>query len=490
MKLKIYLLAALFFLSAINIQSQNYSSIKDGVEKYAAGTSLKHAIWGVYAKYLDNDEVILSHNSEKVLAPASGLKLVTTAAALNILGGNKQFLTRLFYDGNIDSIGTLDGNIYFVGGGDPALGSDLVKNSLSLEKLMETLAEGITTAGIKKVEGAILADALLFEGKQIPDDWYWIDIGNYYGAQTSALSINDNLYKLYFEPASAVGTKAKVLRSEPEIPGLTFKNYMKTGARGSGDNGYIYASPEDFEAELRGTIPAGYNEFSIKGSIPNPPLFAAQYLKMKLEEEGIPITEKASVLEERKTYNSEKTLVSIFSPTVKDIVYIINKKSFNLYAEQLLKLMGFVNNGEGNIKEGIEAVEDFFEKNNIYSAGLNLQDGSGLSRSNAISAKTMVELLEFMTKNEFFEPFYNSLAVAGDPADISSFSNFGTRTAIEKNARIKSGTIGGVKSHSGYLKDRSGRMIAFSFIANNFSGASYLITDIHKDLMIRLAELQ
>ena len=489
MKTKPILFFLLFVLLTFNINSQN-QSVQNEVEKYSRQKSLEFATWGLYAKYIDNDEVVISFNEEKVLAPASGLKLVTTAAALNILGEDKQLLTRLFYDGNVDADGTLNGNIYFVGGGDPTLGSDLVKNSLPLDELIDSLISEIKNAGIKKVNGSVVGDALLFDGKSIPDDWYWIDIGNYYGTQTNALSINDNLYKLYFKPATVAGAGAKVLRTEPEIPGLTFKNFMKTGTRGSGDNGYIYSSPEDFEAELRGTVPAGYNEFSIKGSIPNPPLFAAQYLTKKMEEAGIEVAQKSFLLDERKTYDDENLIASIFSPPVKDIVYIVNKKSFNFYAEQLLKLMGLTKNKKGNIDAGIDAVENFFETNKIYSGGLNLQDGSGLSRSNGISAKTMVELLDFMSENKYFDSFYNSLALTGDPVDISSFSGFGSGTAIEKNARIKSGTIGGVKSHSGYVKDRNGRMIAFSFLANNYSGASYLVTNIHKSLMIMLAELQ
>ena len=489
MKTKSALIILCSFFLAISIHSQQ-QSIQNAAENFSGQKSLANATWGVYAKYIDSDEVIVSINEKKALAPASGLKLVTTAAALNILGDEKRFLTRLFYNGNINEEGILNGNIYFVGGGDPTLGSDQVKGSAQLMDLMDSLSVAVKRAGIKKINGSVIADALLFEGKDIPDDWYWIDIGNYYGAQTSALSINDNLYKLYFKPANVVGSDAKVLRTEPEISGLTFNNFMKTGARGSGDNGYIYASPGDFEAELRGTVPAGFNEFSIKGSIPDPPLFAAQYLTQKLEEAGVEVNDKASTLKERIKYDDSKLIAKIKSPPVKDIVYIINKKSFNLYAEQLLKLMGLLERGNAAIKDGTYVVEKFIKENGIYAGGLDLEDGSGLSRSNQISAKTMVELLEFMAQNESFDSFYNSLAVTGDPADISSFSGFGRGTAIEKNAHIKSGTIGGVKSHSGYVKDRNGRMIAFSFIANNYSGASYLITNIHKELMIKLAELQ
>lgn len=449
--------------------------------------ALKHGQWGVYAEYVDNGEKIISLDEEESLAPASGLKVFTTITALNYLGENYKFKTKLYYDGKINPDGNLDGNIYIVGCGDPTLGSDLVKTSPPLDSLMKLWTFAVMQKGIKKVNGSIIADNLLFDNQTVPDYWPYIDIGNYYGAGPNALTINNNLYYLYFKPSKNVGDEAKVLRTEPEISGLNFINYVKTGPVGSGDNGYIYDSPEKFKAVLRGTIPAGVDEFYIKGSIPDPALFAAQYFTSFLKENNIEILGEAKKLKEKKIYDDSKIITKTISPPVKNIVFIINKKSFNLYAEQLLKTAALEKTGEGSTQKGTEIISSFLDSIGISTEGLNLFDGSGLSRTNMITAKMMVKLLSFVSWQKYFTAFYNSLSVAGDPDDFGNFKNYGRNTLIEKNARIKSGLITGVRSHSGYLKNKSGRLIAFSFIANNFSGRTSEINNIHKQLMILLA---
>ncbi|MEO8398403.1 MAG: D-alanyl-D-alanine carboxypeptidase/D-alanyl-D-alanine-endopeptidase [Ignavibacteriaceae bacterium] len=482
-------LLALFFVIT-SASAQNKTKIENQLLKLSKSDALKHGQWGVYAEYVDSGKEIFSLNSDYSLAPASGLKVFTTSAALNILGEDFIFETKLYYWGNINSDGTLKGNIFIKGGGDPTLGSNLVKGSLAIDSLMNVWVNSIKKIGIKKVEGSIISDASLFEGNSVPDYWPYIDIGNYYGAGISALCINDNLYHLYFTPSKDVGGEAKVLKVVPEIEGLTFTNFMRTGSKGSGDNGYIYSAPNQFQSFLRGTIPAGVDEFSIRGSIPNPPLFAAQYLKSFLEKNDIKVSSFAKVADEKISYDEAKLILKTISPPVKDIVYIINKKSFNLYAEQLLAAIGLKLEGKGSTYSGIKALKIFLDSNGIPTDGLELYDGSGLSRTNTITPKIMVKLLSFMTKQKTFHSFYNSLGIAGDPNDISFYKNMGANTKAANNARIKSGLINGVRSHSGYVEDLKGRMIAFSFIANNFSGTTSDINKLHEKLLILLSELQ
>ena len=212
-------------------------SISKKVENYNQTESLRNAQWAVYAQYVESDEVIVDHNGSWSLTPASGLKLISTAFALDVLGSDYRFETMLYINGNLNG-STLEGDLVIIGGGDPTLGSNTVKGSLPLDSLMQNLLAVIQKQGIKKITGDIVAYTGLFSDQSTPGYWYWIDIGNYYGAGSTALNINDNLYYLYFKPGS-IGQSAQVLRTDPEIPGLNFTNFMLTGARGSGDNGYI-----------------------------------------------------------------------------------------------------------------------------------------------------------------------------------------------------------------------------------------------------------
>ena len=407
--------------------SQSYGNLENIINSYSKNSTLKNAQWSVTANYVESGKTIISHNSHFSLSPASGLKLFTSAAALEILGEDHRFETKLYYEGKISDSGVLDGNIYIYGGGDPSLGSSQVEGALELDDLMESWKRALLEKGIRKIDGKIIADDFYYDRIPIPDNWQWIDIGNYYGASNSSLSINDNLYYLYFKPGKNVGDIAEVLEMTPEIPNLKFNNFMKTGARGSGDNGYIYCAPGMYDAALRGTVPAGVSKFSIKGSIPDPPLFAAQYFTAYLNNTNLPVSENAEKLEEKKEYKSSSLLTVTISPPLKNIIYILNKRSFNLYAEQLVKAIGKHDNGEGSTENGIKSIMDFLKKKKINSDGIDLTDGSGLSRTNTITTKSMVQLLTAMKDSKYFDSFYNSLGVAGDPDDPGFFKSYGIR---------------------------------------------------------------
>jgi len=488
MKILSKILTLVFILYSFSYCQSN--QLKEKLIDFKNSSSLKNAEWGVYAEYVDSGKEIVSFGASQSLAPASGLKVFTTSATLYYLGDDYRFYTKLYYDGHIKSNGVLKGNIYIVGGGDPTLGSDNVKGSLSLDSLMMKWVWAIKSTGIKQIHGSIIADNLLFDNQTVPNFWIYEDMGNYYGAGANALTINDNLYYLYFKPGKYVGTHAKVLRMEPEIPGLRFINYMKTGTPTSGDNGYIYGAPDQFNVTLRGTVPAGRSEFSIKGSIPDPPLFAAQYFRTTLEKNGIKVSGRSKKLIRKKKYEKGKLICTQTSPPLDSIVYFINKRSNNLYTEQLLKTIGLKVFHKGSTAKGIDAIMKYLKDNNLPTDGIKVYDGSGLSRTDMITAKSMAKLLVFITKQKFFNAFYNSLGIAGDPNDVGYFNSYGANTILAYNARIKDGLVTGVRSHSGYLRDRSGRLIAFSLIANNFSCPTSDVNEIHKQVMLLLANLR
>jgi len=294
------------------------------VKSSQSTVNLKNAIWSLYAAYADNGKILIDYQSRFSLTPASGLKLVTTAAGLELLGQDYQCLTRIYYDGHLNDKGILQGNIYIRGGGDPSLGSDRIEGSLSLDSLMQTWVAAVRKTGIRKIEGSVLADDLLFDHNRTPAYWNWIDLGNYYGAGPSALSIHDNLYYLIFKPGRYAGQPAKVLGTEPEIPGLTFINHMRTGSRFSGDNGYIFAAPGQFEALLDGTVPAGRRSFRIKGAIPDPALYAAQRLYQELIQAGIEISDYPGKITQSFNYNNATLIHTLKSPPLMDIIFIIN----------------------------------------------------------------------------------------------------------------------------------------------------------------------
>jgi len=472
------------------VNGQHYHQFKILIDSLANTEVFANSSWGLYAEDLDNKKTIIDFESSKALAPASCQKLITTSAGFNLLGKNFHYETKIYYTGQINKNGKLIGDVHIVGNGDPTLGSGLRDEWNKLDDLISICIKAIKEKGIKEIDGSVIANDLHFDDKSIPDNWFWVDIGNYYGAGTSSLCINNNLYYLYFKPAEKVGDKAEVLRTDPEIPGLTFNNFMLTGEKGSGDNGYIYCAPGQFNATLRGTIPAGVKEFSIKGAIPDPALFAAQYFSKKLKDNGIKVSGIPNKLDSPVDYNKQKIILSIKSPQLKDIIFVINKRSNNLFTEQLLKTIGKIKTGTGSYEKGIETVIKFLNDNNLPTDGINLSDGCGLSHANTVTAKLLVKLLGFNYHQKYFPEFYNSLGIAGDKNDFSYFGKYGENTNVANNARIKDGYIQNVRSHTGYIKTKSGKMIAFSFIANNYNGSSRKVNNAHLKILIELANLE
>ncbi len=487
MRSKIFIL----FLLGIVVfsQAQSLNQIDDIITRASQDTILRNAQWSLYAVYLKSGKALIDHNSQFALAPASGQKILTTGTALMKLGEDFRIKTSIYYDGNLDANGVLHGNVYIVGGGDPTLGTEQVPGSPDLDDLMERWFVAFKEAGIAKITGRVFGDGLLFADRTIPDNWVWVDMGNYYGASSPALTIHNNLYHLIFAPGKQEGDSAKILGTKPLIPGLIFTNFVRTGAKGSGDNGYIYCAPGQFNAYVTGTIPAGVDSFSIKGAIPDPSLFAAQYLQYYLIHHGINVLQAAKRLTVKKDYSFATLLTEQVSPPLKDIVFQANKRSINLYCELLAKQLSMQAGGPGTTADGVKVIKKNLQAMGVPVYGLHLSDGSGLSRTNTVTARLMVAYLRQMTKQSCFKTFYNSLAVTGDPNDIGYFKNWGKGTPLAFNAHLKSGLIERVRSHSGYVKDRSGDRIVFSFIANNFNGAYKLIDKIHEQLLIKLAEL-
>ncbi|MBS0629657.1 MAG: D-alanyl-D-alanine carboxypeptidase/D-alanyl-D-alanine-endopeptidase [Verrucomicrobia bacterium] len=398
------------------------------------GDAWDHASVSAYAVHMGTGEVLIDENSDKSLVPSSCMKVVTTAAALEILGPESKFQTDLEIDGAIES-GVLKGNLIIRGGGDPCLGSDAMGSNW--EKQIEGWAAAVCEKGIKKIEGRVIGDASRWEKALAAPSWEWEDLGNYYGAGACALTFHENSYALYFKPGKKEGEAAAVIRTEPAVLNVNFQNEIKTGPIGSGDRACIYGSEFSQVHHLRGTIPLGVNEFAIKGAIPDPAAFCANLLAQALQKRGV-------VVNNQLIGGSKRTILqTTYSPTLKEIVYRTNQKSVNLYAEHLLKKMGEVMLKEGSTTCGTKAVTEFWKGQKIDLNGFNMVDGSGLSRKNLITTKQLVSILLKMKKSEHFPLFFDSLPQKNE------------------QVRAKSGSMSLIRGYAGYAGD-----IAFAILVN------------------------
>ncbi len=452
---------------------------------------LKYGNWAVSIQSTKTGAILLEHNTRKSMVIASNLKVVTTATALAMLGEDYQFTTELQYDGTLQPDGTLNGNIYIKGGGDPTLGSDEVKGSLPFRELMTLWVSKIKAAGIKKVNGMVVGDSDIFNENVVPGGWTWADLGNYYGSPAFGLNINDNLYRLVFAPSAKVGDPARILRTEPEMHAMEFVNEVITGPAGSGDNAYIYGAPYTDIRYVQGSVPGGVKTFTIKGAVTDPPLLCAELLHDQLMASGVVIDKlpaTSRLLRQRKSWK-EAGRMSIYlhqSPPLREIVAHTNLQSVNLYAEAMVKALGIVTYKDGTTFSGTTVVENFWKEKGVDTGGFFMRDGSGLSRTNAITAATLTGVLQYSAKQPYFNALYESFPVAGISGTMK---NMGKGTLAEGNFRAKTGTIERVTSYSGYFRTKSGELMAFAIIANDYDGESRTIRRRIEKLMGMMAGL-
>ena len=476
--MKFLLLNILILFISIELSAQN--NIQEAILNFASNPVFANASISFHAVNAKTGEILAEYNPSLSLPAASTTKLFSTASAFELLGPNYRPETKIYTDGIITSDSICNGNIWIRGGGDPSLGSKYFTNDGDEKLFLLNWADSIKKIGIKAITGNIIADASEFGYIGAPDGWAWSDMGNYYGAGASGLTIFDNMIKYYFRTGSIPGTLSELTHMSPKIDNFQFHNYI-VASRASGDNSYIYGSPYSLDRFGTGTLPINNSNFLVKGSLPDPENQFAYEFYNALISKGIIINgsfqsvRKLDYRNIESRYNSNfKLLYSYKGESVLSIATLTNMKSINLFAEHLLCLSGYQVNNDGSLENSLTQIEKYW-KTRMNFNGLYLKDGSGLSRSNAISAKHFSCLLVEMTKSNHFNDFLSTLPVAGVSGTLSSVCK---NQPGEGRLKAKSGTINRIKSYSGYVESKSGQLIAFGFIVNNYNCSASQVVDL------------
>jgi len=447
-----------------------YAQIPSGLHDFLAEKNLAHAAISLKAIDLNSKKVIVSYNENMSLAPASNLKLVTTATALETLGSRFHFETPLFYDGYIRQ-DTLHGNLYIKGTGDPTLGSEF--NPDDKENFLKEWLNAINRVGIRKISGNIVVLDQLFGYNGLSPKWLWEDAGNYYAPGIYGVSVFDDMYHVYLQ-SYAADSLTKVLYIEPKINNLQLINEVKASIDSS-DDSFCSGLPFSYEVRLYGTIPANRSSFAVKGAIPDPGLFLANYFKAYLQKNGVTVEGEATTYRLYPVVPTDMKLLSVIrSVDLASIVKTTNVWSNNQYAEHLYKIL--------TVLDSID-IPEYWQKKGLDSKALFMYDGSGTSPQDAVSTRFLIDLLTYMDKqSKNSEVFYQSLPIAGRTGTVASFLK---NSSLEGKARLKSGSISNVQSYSGYIESK-GKRYAVSLIINNFTGKR---NELHKEierLFIRL----
>lgn len=443
---KIFAVLCLSLLSNISSAQAISDKIKAAYNIFTKDSQLKYATTSLIVTDKVTGKVLFAHNENVGLAPASTLKTVTSATALAILGEDYRFKTEILYTGNLSG-GILNGNILVKGNGDPSLGSNRFPETKK-ETILNQVLSVVKALGINRINGDVIVDDAVWDSQNLPEGWVWQDMGNYYGAGTSAVCWGENEFELKFKP-SVPGGKVELMEDAFVYPFLKIINELETGAAGTGDKVYGYSAPYAQEVYLRGSYAVNLKK-AIRFSLPDPALAMAYELNNTLRKNNVAIngyTTTRNLKKENQKYTFEgKNITTIYSPKLIDLVYPFNQNSLNLYGEQMLRAMAAK---DGNtIKDGLNVLKDFWEKRDVDKNTLNIGDGSGLSPANRVTAASMIKVLLWATQQSWYNGFLASLPLYND-------------------MKMKSGTIGDVLAYSGYHKN-----YCFTIMVNNYNGTT------------------
>ena len=449
---------------------------------------MRGASFSLVVKDVQEGRTVYSYDTDRLQSPASVLKTVATATALEILGEDYRYPTTLEYDGILEN-GTLEGNLYIKGSGDPSLGSSHF--ALGQNKFLSTWIAALQKAGIKHITGSVISDESIFDTEGVSIKWLREDMGNYYAPGSYGISIFDNMYKLSLQTGAA-GTRPVLKGTEPDIPFIRFKNYLKA-APVSSDSAYIIGAPLDDMRYLYGVLPANREAYVLKGDIPDPALYLACYLTDQLQQKGIrvdgsPSCYRIEVEENRWKKGERKEIVTTYSPTLREIASICNHVSHNLYADALVKTVGLQykprrNEMISSFGRGVQVVKEYWEKKGLDVFPLRMNDGSGLAPADKVSAGFMGELLVYMaTESAVSDAFIASLPQAGIEGSVR---NFLKGSKLQGKAHLKSGGITGVRSYAGYIT-KDGRTYAVAVFSNNYSCSMSRMTGALEKLLLQL----
>lgn len=465
------------------------------VTRFLALPELRGASFSLLVRDVETGEELYAYEADKNLTPASVMKLLTTATALEVLGGNFRFETSLEYDGEIKK-GVLYGNVYIRGGGDPTLGSSFFARDRNTyhpddNTFLPQWIDSLTKFGIHTIDGQVIADERIFDNEGVSRKWVYEDLGSYYGAGCYGLSVFDNQYKLVLRTGH-VGKKPLLKHTSPEVQGLRFRNYLKA-ANVPSDSSYILGMPFVKERYLYGVVPAGRENFILRGDIPDPALFLAEYLTTGLCKAGFEITGSPScfrlLTEEGRFPIAQRKLICVtYSPTLAEIAEVTNRVSHNLYADALLKTLGLtytMHKDEviSSYERGIKVLLQYWKNKGLETSALQLYDGSGLAASDKLTAEFICDLLIYMRRHSAVGgAFVKSIPRAGMDGSVR---NFLRGNHLQGVIRLKSGSMTGVKAYAGYIEQK-GRTYAIALIVNNYPGEGRLVTKGVEQLLLSL----
>lgn len=448
--------------------------------------------WSVLVVSLDRGDTLFAAAPDSARAPASNMKLLTSAAVLRELGPEFRFRTWLVSEGDVQG-GVLTGDLVLYGTGDPGISDRFFP---SKESVFHALADQLLAQGITAVDGDLVGDASFLAGPLRPGGWEAEDLNDHFAAAVSALSFNENVVSLRVEPAARSGWRP-VVHTLPDHAGLEVDNRALTV---EGRARLTIGRLDPLEPILvEGSIQRGGRDAWREITVSDPAQFAVSVFRSVLESRGIRVLGTGQVVRDPRTspVTSRKVtapargtgrariLATHVSPPLRDYLAVVNKKSNNLFTELLFRTLGRHREGIGDPGAPARAVAASLAGLGVDTTGLVQLDGSGLSAGNRVRAGTLVDVLAGMAGSDLWGEFWATLPEAGNRRELPRMY----RTAAAGNLRAKTGTIEGVSALSGMVLSQDGERLAFSILVNG-TPSTTRAKRVENDIGVQLASFR
>lgn len=438
-----------------------------------------HARWGISVISMRDGRVLYARNADAPITPASNMKVYTTAVALDLLGADYHWKTSVYATAQPDRNGNLAGDLVLYGRGAPDFSSEKTKDSPAQ---MAQLVDALYQKGLRRVRGRLIGDESYFRGDPLGSGWLWNDVQWYFGAEVSALTVNDNEVTLNIKPPAKT-TDETSIKVEPATDYVHIHNDTNVVESDEPATLGITRGLSDNEVRVWGNFPAGKPGLNARLSIHQPALWAATLFRRLLKERGIIVEGETQIRDARSHVEAEGEgfdparaleLASVNGKSLGEIARSTNKESINLNAELILRSLGKERGAtapdpdakrmreRGDDEAGLAVVRQWLNQAGIATSNLALHDGSGLSRLDLVTPEATARLLINIARRPVASVFRDSLPVAGRDGTLKY-----RLRAVAGRILAKTGTLTYITSLSGYAVTDDDEPLAFSIICNN-----------------------
>ncbi|HEY0405114.1 MAG TPA: D-alanyl-D-alanine carboxypeptidase/D-alanyl-D-alanine-endopeptidase, partial [Pyrinomonadaceae bacterium] len=446
------------------------------IDRLIDESEFARARWGISVISMRDGRILYARNADAPITPASNMKVYTTAVALDLLGPDYRWQTSVYAATQPDASGTIDGDLILYGRGAPDFSSERTKDGPGA---MSQLADELYRRGVRRVRGRLIGDESYFRGDPLGDGWLWNDVQWYFGAEVSALTVNDNEVIVNIKPPGKPKAQAAI-KVEPDTDYIHIHDETNVVESDAPATLGITRGLSDNEVRVWGDFPAGSRGLSARLSIHQPALWAATLFRRILTQRGINVEGETQARDARShaadPFDPARALelANVNSKSLGEIARATNKESINLNAELILRTLGkergpFVPEFDqkrmrerNDDQAGLAVVRQWLEQAGIKTANLALHDGSGLSRLDLITPEATARLLINIARRPVAELFRDSLPVAGRDGTLKSRLRSSAGRIL-----AKTGTLTYINSLSGYAATADDEPLAFSIICNN-----------------------